>query len=133
MPISKVCESGGRGDAPLADGRAADRLRPFARRRTSRDIDFDRFFFLKNIINATVCIGRATAPEWVGRTAACSKPLNKFFLPKLRTRSMFVPVPAEVAERIVGLLNRGVSVAGDRSARVPDGKTESPGNDAATA
>jgi hypothetical protein len=39
---------------------------------------------------------------------------------------MFVPIPAEIAEPIVGLLNRGVSVAGDRGARVPDAKRSRP-------
>jgi hypothetical protein len=37
---------------------------------------------------------------------------QQIFLPKLRSRSMFVPVPREIAEPSVGLLNRGVSVAG---------------------
>src|ERR1700678_4405693 len=51
---------------------------------------------------------------------------QQIFLPKLRSRSMFVPIPAEIAEPIVGLLNRGVSVAGDRGARVPDAKRSRP-------
>jgi hypothetical protein len=47
---------------------------------------------------------------------------------------MFVRVPParwEIAEPIVDLLNRGVSVAGI-AAQEADGKTESPGNGAAT-
>jgi hypothetical protein len=48
----------------------------------------------------------------------------------LRNRSIFVlvpPVPAEIAEPIVDLLNRGVSTAGI-AAREADGKAKSPGN-----
>jgi hypothetical protein len=62
------------------------------------------------------------------------KPLNKFLA---RVASLFYvcscnAVPAEVAEPIVDLLNRRVSVAGI-SARNAEGNTESPGNGAATA
>ena len=38
-------------------------------------------------------VGRPAAPEWVGRTAASSKPFQQIFLPKLRRRSMFVLAP----------------------------------------
>ena len=46
------------------------------------------------------------------RRPAPSRSTN--FLPKLRNRSMFVPVPAEIAELIVGLLSRAFRSPGSR-------------------
>ena len=65
------------------------------------------------------------------RRPAPSRSTN--FLPKLRSRSMFVPAPAEIAELIVGLLNLGVSAAVIETRECLTAKTELPGNGAATA
>ena len=75
-------------------------------------------------------IQRVMGPK---RNDATPKPLNKF-LPKVAWLFYIcfcTAVPEETAEPIVDLLNRGVSVVGI-AARKAAGKTESPGNGAAT-
>jgi len=80
---------------------------------------------------------RRLAPAPAGRRLWGRERLNSWHslarLPELRTCSIFVhapPSPEETGEPIVDVSNRGVSVAGIAGA---DGKTESPGNGAATA
>jgi len=118
-----------------------------------------RFFFRENGIGAIAYISRQATPEWVGRAAACSRGvrrtelgLNTFYVCNrlkyndvavrssernagLEAESCVTPkaVPAEIAEPIVDLLNRGVSVPGIAAREDSTAKRESPGNGAATA
>ena len=80
-------------------------------------------------------IGRPAAPEWGGRTVASSKPFNKFSCRScvvvLYLFSCRLPGGDRRADRRSFEPRR--FGRRDRGARVPDGKTESPGNGAATA